>query len=458
MNTFVWAQATLLNLQAGASHHMSDHEQENHEHNAAPDARDARIEERRNRHTKRSGSDFTRKLAAGGIGIAATIAFPLVVFGPAAVSDFFFGHTTETQDASQFDLEVSSIAAQVPQAEPEPTIDPNADADRIAALEALVKKLSEQKQGMTEEELKKLLAKQQDEFRKQAEAEKLRMAAEMKRLEEERLRKEALAKQAADLRKLQTESKSVIVDGSSGGSGGGGTANGADLSDDQKFLDSAADGKYEIARAKSVGDTSKIIVQGTIISAVLETAINTELPGNIRAQVTEPVFSYDGEQILLPAGTRLVGTFNNDINTAQKRVLIAWNRAITPDGQSINIGSTGTDSLGRSGTGGNVDNRFMERYGAAALISTISAVPSIISAAAGVGSGGASLSGGGLTLSTAPQVDPTTGALVQAGTSAADSIAEASSGALEERLALPPIIRVPQGEDIRVFVNRDLVF
>ncbi len=410
--------------------------------------RETRIEERRNRHSSRSGSDFARKFGAAGLGVVATVAFPLIVFGPTNVGKFFgLIGSEETQDASQFDLEVSSTSSVVPPPDIEPKApDANKDLERIAALEALVKKLSErpQNQGMTEEQLKKLLADQEAAWRKQADADRLLKEAEQKRLEEERKRQEALAKAAEELRQRQVESKSVIVDGSSGGSGGAGTANGDDMrNDNQKFLDSAADGKYEIARAKSVGDTSKIIVQGTIISAVLETAINTELPGNIRAQITEPVFSFDGENILMPAGTRLVGTFNNDINTAQKRVLIAWNRAITPEGKTINIGSTGTDNLGRSGTAGNVDNRFMQRYGAALLISTITAVPSMITAAAG---------GGRQT------VDPTTGALIEGGTSAADSMAKATSNALEERLSLPPIIRVPQGEDIRVFVNRDLVF
>jgi type IV secretion system protein VirB10 len=88
----------------------------------------------------------------------------------------------------------------------------------------------------------------------------------------------------------------------------------------------------------------------------------------------------------------------------------------------------------------------MQRYGAAALISTITAVPSIITALAGGGRGASQ------------SINPVTGAIVDAGAGAAQTMAQATSGILEERLSLPPIIRVPQGEDIRVFVNRDLVF
>jgi type IV secretion system protein VirB10 len=189
----------------------------------------------------------------------------------------------------------------------------------------------------------------------------------------------------------------------------------------------------------------------------LETAINTELPGNIRAQVTEPVFSYDGKRILMPAGTVLIGTFNPDIMVAQKRVLIAWNRAITPKGQSIAIGSTGTDTLGRSGTAGNVDNRLGPKIGAAVLVTAINAVPSLL---------------GGLLNKASPQQQNPSPVTVNVGGSggsggdaggqlaqgAASAVAEQTSGFLEKYLSLPPIIRVPQGEEIRVFVNRDLVF
>lgn len=153
--------------------------------------------------------------------------------------------------------------------------------------------------------------------------------------------------------------------------------------------------------------------------------------------MTEPVFSYDGNEVLMPAGTRLIGTFNSDISTAQARVLIAWNRAITPNGDSVELGSTGTDRLGRSGTRGNVDSRFFQRFGSAILITAISALPSFLS-----------------TESENSSIE----AANDVANDASSDLSEQTESALEDRLNLPPIIRVPQGEEIRVFVNRDLVF
>ena len=101
------------------------------------------------------------------------------------------------------------------------------------------------------------------------------------------------------------------------------------------------------------------------------------------------------------------------------------------------MGSTGTDRLGRSGTLGNVDSRFRQRFGAAILITAISAIPSFLS-----------------TESDSSSID---GANDVANDASSD-LADQSESALEDRLNLSPIIRISQGEEIRVFVNRDLVF
>ena len=186
-------------------------------------------------------------------------------------------------------------------------------------------------------------------------------------------------------------------------------------------------------------DTSQIIVQGTLIAAVLETAINSELPGNIRAQVTRPVYSFDGQNILMPAGTRLIGTYNPEISVAQKRVLIAWNRAITPEGKSVRLAATGVDGLGRAGQAGNVDTRFAERFGTAVLITSISAIPSFLANDDATG-------------------NTTTGAATDVAQDVSDDLQDTTEDVLEEYLSLPPIIRIPQGTLMNVLVNQDLVF
>ena len=457
-----------------------------------------------------------------GIGATGTIAFilliliasPFIILGPQEVSellDLKTSKTEELQTASKLDTGISTtlpaperpITTQEPEFEvttPKPVErDLNeAELKRIAELEAQLKALQNQptEQGITADQLTKLLEAQaatlRDEAQRAQEAQdqqlqqmmaklrtdlapkgptaeeiaererlqRIREAEEQERLRQQQLEDEARARaearreelqalaeqrrQAAlELRAKQLESDSLIFDESEEGISAPGSDDDQlsedvrELSSNEAFLSRSASAQFETSKAKRLSDLSQTIVQGTIISATLETAINTELPGNIRAQVTEPVFSFDGEKVLMPAGTRLIGTFNSDIGTAQSRVLIAWNRAITPEGFSINIGSTGTDRLGRSGTTGNVDRRFVERFGTAILITAISAIPSFLSS---------------------ESENNSVEAANSVANDASGDLAEQTESVLEDYLSLPPIIRIQQGEDIRIFVNRDLVF
>ena len=177
-----------------------------------------------------------------------------------------------------------------------------------------------------------------------------------------------------------------------------------------------------------------MIVQGTILEGVLETAMSTALPGAIRAVLIEDVLSYDGANVLLPRGTRLIGTYSADVKIAQRRALVAWNRAITPDGTSVALGGVGADALGRSGQTGHVDTHFLERFGSAALISLFGIAPQLLIS------------------------ENTDGDAAAAIEDLGDDLGSATSGALDAYLRIPPTITVDQGDRLTIFVNRDLMF
>jgi len=353
-------------------------------------------------------------------------------------------------------------------APPEPPIekpvDPNlAWNQRFKEMQDKLAEMERKKNpGMTAEDIRTMLSSYNDSVSKKLEEERKAMAAEnaklraaAERAEEERRRAEEEArslnldaKERAKVDKKQRESDSVIVDERSALSGNSyagenGTEN-ADLDQNQRFLKASASSVVQTSVSQKLYDKSRMVIQGTIISAVLETAIDTQLPGNIRAQVIQPVYAFDGSRVLMPPGTVLIGQFNNSVDIAQKRVLIAWNRAVTPDGKSIAIGSTGTDTLGRAGTLGNVDNRYGTKFGAAMLISAINAVPSVLSQQAGRSG---SQDGSGTTINVGGQL----------ASNAGRDLSDQTSGAMEKYLSLPPIVRIAQGEEIRVFVNRDLI-
>ncbi len=177
-----------------------------------------------------------------------------------------------------------------------------------------------------------------------------------------------------------------------------------------------------------VTDRSYKLLQGKIIPAVLETAINSDLPGMLRASVSESVYSEDGNVLLVPKGSRLIGEYKSGIKRGQSSVFVIWSRMVRPDAIDIKIDSPGTNTLGRAGLTGFVDTHFLERFGSSALLSLIGSYAQQES-----------------------QNDNQREAV-------ADSFNKSSEIALEDSINITPTIHINQGERINVFVAKDLNF
>lgn len=115
---------------------------------------------------------------------------------------------------------------------------------------------------------------------------------------------------------------------------------------------------------------------GTIITGALETAINTDNPGQVIARVTENVYSsYDSSFLLIPAGTLLFADYNSNVSYGQNRIQIAWNLLIRPDGYRLQLGNmNGVDAQGQSGTKGFVSNHPFETMKALGLVAMFSII------------------------------------------------------------------------------------
>ena len=173
-----------------------------------------------------------------------------------------------------------------------------------------------------------------------------------------------------------------------------------------------------------------------MIDAELETAINTDLPGQIRAIVSSPLYAEQGRDPLVPPGSRLNGVYNSAVRKGQVRVFAIWNRLIRPDGVEITIDSSVTDALGRAGLAGETDNHFGQIFGMSVLLSIIGA---------GAGTAGVSPDSG------YNSADAYRREIQQ-------SFARTSDRVLEPYASIPPTNTVAQGERIKVFLNRDLDF
>lgn len=257
---------------------------------------------------------------------------------------------------------------------------------------------------------------------------------EERRLADEEARRiaELERRRAAELafQQARIESPMIAFGGGSGASGGDALSE-RTLGQVQDFVVNGAL-PSQVTQAEIIANPANTIVQGTMIQAVTETALDSSLPGTIRAIISEDVHSFDGSRVLIPRGSRLIGRYRSGLDIAQKRVTIAWDRIILPDNQTVTISSFGGDELGRSGVTGHVDTRFGARFGSAALISLISALPGAAAA----------------------QVkDDTTAEVLQ---DVGDDLADATDSVIGEYLAIGPVIYIEQGSRITVMVDRDL--
>lgn len=104
------------------------------------------------------------------------------------------------------------------------------------------------------------------------------------------------------------------------------------------------------------------LLQGSIIPAVLISEINTDLPGDIIAQVRENVYdTATGKNLVIPKGSKLYGRYNAQIVNNQNRVMIAFDKLILPNGKYVNLTAfKGTDLSGATGVNDKVNNHTFD--------------------------------------------------------------------------------------------------
>jgi type IV secretion system protein VirB10 len=183
-----------------------------------------------------------------------------------------------------------------------------------------------------------------------------------------------------------------------------------------------------VARATTFTNRNFLIAAGSQIPCVLQTAMDSTLPGFTSCLLPRSVFSDNGRVVLLEKGTRVLGEYQGGLQQGQNRLFVVWNRAVTPKGVVIHLNSPAADALGRSGMGGKVETFFWKRFGGALLLSMI-------------GDLGATAS------------DRLTNARE---TSRAPN--QAAAVALENDIRIPPRLRAAQGSEMTIFVAKDVDF
>lgn len=184
-----------------------------------------------------------------------------------------------------------------------------------------------------------------------------------------------------------------------------------------------------------VASSKYIVSEGSIIPAVLMTAIDSQLPGKIIIRTTENIYdTINGNYLLIPRGTKVLGSYNTDVRGGQDRVFIAFSRMVFPSGSSMQIGSMiGGDPQGRSGATGQVFSNFWKMLGTSLLIAGVGAAVEPDRSGTTNNYGGAGLS-----------------------TSAGQVLADTAKANLQRYAQYTPKITVKAGDKITIVVAKDM--
>lgn len=188
--------------------------------------------------------------------------------------------------------------------------------------------------------------------------------------------------------------------------------------------------------AKRIKNQSLILSKGTVIECVLESRVDTTVPGMTTCVIPRNIYSMNGRVLLVEKGTKAIGEYQGSVANGLARIFMLWTELRTPHGISIQLNSPVADALGASGMGGYVDYHWWKRFGNALLFSMIS-------------------DGFQYVINTANS-NNNNGDVTYENTE--DGMNEIIREAMRQSGDIPPTLIKNQGERVSIFVARDLNF
>jgi type IV secretion system protein VirB10 len=190
--------------------------------------------------------------------------------------------------------------------------------------------------------------------------------------------------------------------------------------------------------ASFIGNRNFILAKGSFIDCALQTRLDSTVAGMTACVITRNIYSDNGKILLLERGSTVTGEYQSNIKQGQARIGVLWSRIKTPNGVVIALDSLGTDALGGAGVEGYVDTHFWERFGSAIMLSLIDDLAQFAVNGGNQGGGG-------------QQQNFNFGNSSQASQ-------DMATEALKNTINIPPTLYKNQGEQIGIYVARDLDF
>ena len=207
----------------------------------------------------------------------------------------------------------------------------------------------------------------------------------------------------------------------------------------ESFADSRTDARIYASGRIETPRSPYQLMAGTIIAAALSTAINSDLPGQVIADVTENVYdTVTGRFLLVPQGSRLLGQYDSQVAFGQRRVLLVWTRIVMPDGSSIVLDRlSGADTEGQAGLEDRVDWHWGRVFAGAAVSTLIGTAAELANPDRGIGQGNT--------------------VVVASRQSLQESVNQVGQEITRRNLDIQPTLQIRRGYRVRAIVNKDLV-
>jgi type IV secretion system protein VirB10 len=189
------------------------------------------------------------------------------------------------------------------------------------------------------------------------------------------------------------------------------------------------------------------VLQGSVIAATMDTGIKSDLPGKITATISNPVYNTStGAFVLIPGGSKLVGTYQSKVMAGGTRVGVAWTRILLPNGTYINLGGMpGTSARGYSGFHDLVNNHTWKVFKNAMLMSVINVGMALASPTSSMASGASGMMTGNMALQDGEQ-------------SLSQTFGQAEAQMLQRYINIAPTLTIRTGYAFNVVVTKDLIF
>jgi type IV secretory pathway VirB10-like protein len=206
----------------------------------------------------------------------------------------------------------------------------------------------------------------------------------------------------------------------------------------QSFINHESDPKIYSSTSLQTPRSPYQIMAGTIIPVALVTGINSDLPGEIIATVTENVYdTVSGRYLLVPQGSRLLGQYDSQVTYGQRRVLLVWTRLLMPNGASIVLERLpGVDGAGYSGVEDGVNWHWGRIFAGAALTTLLGVNAQLVAANTNTNSGSI---------------------VIATRQSAQDSVNQVGQQITRKNLSIQPTLTARPGLPLNVIVNKDVV-